>query len=148
MFKSLFGIACLVAISFLLVGCESEGRGFSLPPGDIDKGRLAFESLECTSCHSFRGADTPDQVKERPLHVILGGTTTQVRTYGDLVTSIINPSHRFAYARVGDAKDADGLSNMKNYNQTMTVQELVDIVTYLQTTYKVIVPQTHYGVHI
>jgi len=36
---------------------------------------------------------------------------------------------------------------MKNYNETMTVQELVDIVTYLQTTYTVIAPQTHYAMY-
>jgi hypothetical protein len=29
-------------------------------------------------------------------HITLGGTTTRVRTYGELVTPIINPSHRVA----------------------------------------------------
>ncbi len=147
MFKSLISTACLIVISFLITGCESEGRGFSLPAGDIEKGRLAFESLECTNCHSFRGADVADRARDKPLHVILGGATTRIRTYGDLVTSVINPSHRIAYASLGDAKNAEGLSNMKNYNETMTVQQLVDIVTYLQTTYTVIVPQTHYAIY-
>ena len=147
MYKSLVSVACLAVILFLVAGCENEGKGFSLPEGDVDKGRMTFERLACTNCHSLRGADAPEYAKDKPLHVILGGTTTRVRTYGDLVTSVINPSHRIAYASQGDAKDADGRSNMRNYNETMTVQELVDIVTYLQTTYKVIVPQTHYTIY-
>lgn len=57
-------------------------------------------------------------------------------TWSWLVTSIINPSHRFAPGHPADAVQADGQSAMTNYNDVMTVSQLVDLVTYLQTQYK------------
>jgi hypothetical protein len=68
--------------------------------------------------------------------VELGGLTDRVQTYGDLVTSIINPSHRIAegYSPEEVMLD-DGESRMAYYNSVMTVEELIDIVTFLETKY-------------
>ena len=61
---------------------------------------------------------------------------TRIQTYGELVTSIINPSHRLArgYA-VEEIASEEGESEMKNYNDVMTVSELIDLVTFLQSHY-------------
>jgi len=41
----------------------------------------------------------------------------------------------------------DGESKMYIYNTHMTVQELIDIVMFLQPEYEVIPPQYHYRVY-
>jgi sulfur-oxidizing protein SoxX len=54
-----------------------------------------------------------------------------------LVTSIINPLHKIAKGYELDSITESGMSKMRNYNDIMTVTELVDLVTYLQPHYKV-----------
>lgn len=68
--------------------------------------------------------------------IALGGDTTYVRTYGDLVTSIINPSHRFAAGYSAAETRVDGSSKMRIYNDELTVTELADLVAFLQQHYK------------
>ena len=60
----------------------------------------------------------------------------RIKTYGELVTSIINPSHRLAkgYAEANVAME--GKSNMTVYNDVMTVRELIDLVAFLQSHYE------------
>ncbi len=72
---------------------------------------------------------------------------SQVKTYGQLVTSIINPSHKLAPGYPIETISEDGQSKMPLYNGYMTVQELIDIVSFLQPHYEVIVPQYHYRVY-
>ena len=63
------------------------------------------------------------------------------------MTAIINPSHKLAdgYARELVAEDDE--SKMYVYNGYMTVQELIDIVMFLQPYYEVIVPDFHYPMY-
>ena len=132
-----------VAVLFLLSGCNPEARGFALPLGNADAGKAAFVRLECTQCHSVAEGVDKDATGHPDIHFKLGGETTRVRTYGDLVTSIINPNHKIS-GFIKDANvDAEGNTNMPSHNEVMTVQELVDLTTYLQTTYKIIRPETH-----
>ena len=70
--------------------------------------------------------------------------TTARRTYGDLLTSVINPSHRISQAYLGEQVTTDGESRMRRYNDVMTVQQLVDIVTFLETQYTLIRPNNPY----
>jgi sulfur-oxidizing protein SoxX len=74
--------------------------------------------------------------------VKLGGETTRVRTYGELVTSIINPSHRIAPAHraTGALPEDESVMSYAYLNDVMTVQQLVDIVALLQPTYEVVQP--------
>jgi hypothetical protein len=60
------------------------------------------------------------------------------------VTSIINPSHDLADGYAERLVSEDGESKMYNYNGYMTVQELIDIVSFLQPYYEVTVPDTVY----
>ena len=69
--------------------------------------------------------------------VVLGGLTPNVKTYGDLVTSIINPSHRFALGYSDEETKTDGKSKMRLYNDQMTITQLIDLVAFLQSRYEV-----------
>ena len=66
-----------------------------------------------------------------------------VRTYGELVTAVINPSHHLAgeYRRAVGSSDAK--SPMRDHNGTMTVQELIDLVAFLQSTYSEFLPNDY-----
>jgi hypothetical protein len=139
--KLLFASRILFTV-FIITGCEQEGRGFSLPQGDANAGKATFQQLGCGTCHSVKGENNGETT--RMTHVVLGGLTTRVRTYGELVTSVINPSHRIARATFGEAADESGKSNMTIYNEVMTVQQLVDLVTYLQAKYDIMVPRAYY----
>ena len=83
-----------------------------------------------------------------PPFVELGGKVTRVKTYGELVTAIINPSHKLAQGYSAEQVTSDGEeSRMPVYNGYMTVQELIDIVAFLQPHYDVFVPQYEYRVY-
>jgi hypothetical protein len=71
--------------------------------------------------------------------VTLGGEVTRVKTYGELVTSIINPSHRLARGYPTEEVSAAGESLMAlaYLNDVMTVQQLIDLVAFLQARYEV-----------
>ena len=75
---------------------------------------------------------------EPELSIVLGGEVARLKTYGELVTSIINPSHRIARGYPADVVQADGQSKMKNYNDVMTVSQLIDLVAFLQSHYSLI----------
>jgi mono/diheme cytochrome c family protein len=122
-------------------------RGFSLPEGNAEAGRAAFMALQCNTCHTSQDVKQLDS--ETDISVMLGGEVGRVKTYADLVTSIINPSHRLArgYPTAEIAEGTESL--MRNYNQVMSVQELVDIVSYLQPQYslRVYEPTVYRGYH-
>ena len=132
----------LFILVFLLASCDfgvNSGRGFSLPEGNVDKGRVTFLELECNACHSVgdiervAGSEGPD------INVKLGGRVTSIKTYGDLVTSVINPSHKTSRRFVKQNAAAEGGElKMVVYNEIMTVQQLVDLVTYLETNYQAV----------
>lgn len=126
----------------LLTGCENNSRGFALPPGDVEQGEAAFVELGCNGCHSVK--DSVKRLREGghpQIYIQLGGEKTRVKSYEELVTSIINPSHRLSRGYDPRYVDDDGESKMPRYNEVMTVQQLVDITTYLSSKYSVWSPE-------
>jgi len=122
--------------------------GFSLPEGDVDRGKQAFLDLQCHACHTIAGMELPRLPDEPQSPFIeLGGEVARVTTYAELVTSVINPSHRLAPGYPEELITENGESRMPVYNEVMTVQELVDIVTFLQEQYEVVVPETRYPMY-
>jgi len=113
-----------------------------LPEGDIEKGKVTYKRLACIECHSIPNIEW--RGGKDNLKIPLGGEVTSLKTYGDLVTSVINPSHKVASFHNQKTSTEGGLSNMKNYNEIMTVQELIDLVTFLQSEYQVVSPPTQY----
>ncbi len=142
MAKSVFYLLLTVSMSVTL-GCGSPpdpDKGFTLPEGDAQAGKASYVSLQCNACHRIDGiAQITTKGEEPELSIALGGPDTRIKTYDDLVTSIINPSHRLAKGYPGDAVSADGKSKMTNYNDVMTVTQLVDLVMFLESKYTLLV---------
>ena len=134
----------LFGLFFILASCNfgpNSGRGFSLPQGSVDKGRTTFVELECNTCHSVGDIEHVTGREGPDIHVMLGGQVTAQKTYGDLMTSVINPAYRTSRRHVNrnNASEGDEL-RMVAFNETMTVQQLVDLVTYLESNYEVVPP--------
>lgn len=131
----LFVIGCAAACG---CGCDAEKReakGFRLPDGDIEKGKEAFVALNCQTCHTVSGVKLPPASSPGQHNVILGGVVVKVKSYGELVTAVIHPAHDIA--KTFDATKMEGeLSPMPQYNQVLTVEQMVDIVSFLHSRYK------------
>ena len=100
--------------------------------------------MQCNQCHTVYGEELPEIPFADPPYVVLGGPVSRVKTYGQLITGIINPSHELAEGYAAEQVSENGESNMYDYNGYMTVQELIDIVMFLQPHYDVIVPEYRY----
>jgi hypothetical protein len=118
--------------------------GFRLPDGDAETGRELFVELQCNSCHRIADIEMPPPAEVGPVLITLGGPVARVKTYGQLVSSVINPSHKISRRFSDQQVSKDGESIMRVYNETMTVQQLIDIVAFLQVQYKVAVPEYTY----
>ncbi len=139
-----------LVVAFGLLGCTRSATspaGFRLPDGSEEQGRATFVNLQCHECHAVKGEQFPETTGANPPYVQLGGPVTRVKTYGELVTAIINPSHKLSNAYAAKIVSKDGVSNMPVYNDHMTVRELTDLVTFLQARYDVVVPQRDYRVY-
>jgi sulfur-oxidizing protein SoxX len=123
-------VTTLFAITMLSACSE---RNFSLPEGNIESGKIVFSNLQCIACHTLEGVE--DKGIERTLSVKLGGERNRTYTYAELVTSIINPSHKLASGYAKESVSIEGVSKMRNYNDVMTVSELIDLVTFLESKY-------------
>jgi hypothetical protein len=132
------GAAALVMLA-LLVGCDAgpkSGRGFVFPEGNTARGQKAFVDLKCYTCHRVAGvADLPAPTVAPEKVVLLGGEVVAVRTYGELVTAVIHPSK--AVTAGGPA--TRGVI-MPPANDTMTVTQMLDLVTFLHPRYRKLEP--------
>jgi sulfur-oxidizing protein SoxX len=146
--KGLFVLGLLFGI-LVLTACQRESRGFVLPVGNINTGKQLFVSMNCNDCHSIGDVarSTEGERGGAPL-IQLGGEVTTLKAYGELVTSVINPSHKISQRHQTDQQltSPEGASKMEArcYNDVMTVQELIDIVAFLQSEYELIVPTNTY----
>ncbi len=135
--KLIRGTGAALAI-LSLSACDT--HEFVLPPGDAEAGQATFVELGCNNCHSVTDKVEHAPAEGNPIHVELGGTVTRIKTYPDLVTSIINPSHKLSRGANAMTVTEEGESKMPVYNDVMTVQQLVDLTTFLEQTYQVWVP--------
>ena len=125
-----------------LAGCNPDARGFKLPAGEPAAGKAVFVELACNECHSVADVGLI-AAAESGFNLALGGKTTRVKTYGELLTSIINPSHKIARRYSERPLATDGESAMRTYNSVMTVQQLVDLVSFLESEYELEIPQSY-----
>ena len=131
--------ALLLCALTCLSACDRGDRGqgqLYLPEGDAASGATHFVSLGCVGCHVVVDADLPEPAKAGPVRVMLGSRTGRRMSYGQLVTSIVNPSHKLAARYRADEVSKDGESLMRSYNDVMTVTQLADLVAFLQTHYE------------
>jgi Cu/Ag efflux protein CusF len=104
-----------------------KGWTFTMPKGDLVKGRAVFDKFSCYSCHEVRGEKFPAPEKGQ---AAVGPELSQMGPMHPLeyfTESTINPS------AVGAKKyrGPDGKSKMPDFNTDMTVQELIDVSAYL-----------------
>lgn len=143
-------LTAFFALIVFVAGCSPDPTsafGFKLPDGDAIEGRAVFLYMQCNQCHTIDGLTLPTAPDSDPPYVELGGQVTHVQTYGQLVTSIINPSHKLASGYAAEKVSENGESNMYIYNRHMTVQELIDLVAFLQPQYDVVPPQYDYRMY-
>ena len=134
-FSNVFVALCAV---LLVSACDRSDRrqdAVYLPEGDAAKGEMHFVSLGCDSCHFVAGADLPEPAEAGPVRVRLGSQGSRTMSYGQLVTSVVNPSHRIAARYRQDEVSQDGESLMNTYNDVLTVTQLTDLVAFLQAHY-------------
>ncbi|MEY4940413.1 MAG: hypothetical protein RIQ93_2148 [Verrucomicrobiota bacterium] len=140
--KTLSAMTLLLA-SLLAGGCDSSlkstGR-LRLPQGSAEAGKRAFVSLNCTRCHTVPGVELPKPTAPASEVLALGGNVNRLRTIGDLMTSIIHPSAALSEKMRSREAVKAGKSPMPEVNDIMTVQEMVDLVTFLQPQYKQLPP--------
>jgi sulfur-oxidizing protein SoxX len=150
MMKAITALGTIIAIAALLSACDAEKvmseRGFRLPDGDAQAGRETFLYMQCNQCHTIEDEELPIIPGTEP-YVELGGVVSHVKTYGELVTAIVNPSHKLADGYAEDLVSEDGVSNMYIYNDYMTVQELTDLVRFLQPHYDIAPPRYQYRIY-
>ena len=148
--KATTTLSAIIAVAALLSACDADQvmseRGFRLPDGDPQSGREVFLYLQCNQCHTIKNEELP-VIPGTELYVELGGVVTHIKTYGELVTAIVNPSHKLADGYAEDQVSEDGVSNMYLYNDYMTVQELTDLVRFLQPHYDVAPPRYQYRIY-
>ena len=145
--KPVLRLISLVVCVLFLHACGSDPKspwGFRLPDGDAVKGQALFVELQCNACHTIAELELAAPAQRGPVAVVLGGPVARVKTYGDLVSSVINPSHKLIFNYPEEDIARDGESLMRIYNETMTVQQLIDLVAFLQPQYKVSLPQYSY----
>jgi len=149
--RAKYAMAVLLAGLLALGACDKEGRmdsrGFRLPDGNAKAGLDTFLYMQCNQCHTIEGMQLPVIPGTEPPYVELGGKVTRIKTYGELITAIIYPSRALADGYAKEDVSVDGESNMYVYNRHMTVQELIDLVTFLQPEYDVVMPPISYRGH-
>ena len=133
-------IPCLLLVlaAISLIGCDTGPKGsigFTLPDGDVERGKATYVKFQCNACHATEQIPQLESGAAVAISVVLGGETTRIKSYGELVTSIINPSHRVSRRKSGDLADASGRSKMISYNDVMTVSQLIDLVAFVQSSY-------------
>ena len=130
----------IVAVLVTAVGCAYPG--FPIQEGDIARGRQAFVDHRCHQCHSVSGVELPALAGAGPVQLELGGEIVSARTYTDLMTSIINPDHVISEAYRARLSLETGVPLQSPMPlpdiDTMTVRQLIDIVTFLDSRYVMI----------
>jgi hypothetical protein len=127
----------------LVSGCGfTPTFGFPIEEGDIDAGRQAFIDHQCHACHSIAGVRLPALAGAAGVMLELGGETIFVRSYAELVTSIINPDHVVS-EEYRDRQLLEGALPLESpmpmpHIDNMTVRQLIDLVAFLDSRYELI----------
>ena len=113
------------------LGGVPPGWQFRFPDGDPSAGRAVFAKLECYQCHTIQGETFP-QVSASPSSI--GPELTGMGDHHPVeyfAESILNPN---AIIVLGPGyTDAEGMSIMPDFRDSMTVAEFVDLLAYLQS---------------
>ncbi len=105
-----------------------EGWKLTWPKGDPAKGRQVFSKLECYACHEVKGEKFPATREKGKIgpELSMMGPLHEADYFAE---AIINPGAVIEKGKGYQA--ADGTSKMPSFNDSMTVQELIDLVAFL-----------------
>jgi L-cysteine S-thiosulfotransferase len=142
---SVNALKCFAAVSLAACvgGCSyTPIFGFPIEQGNIEAGRQAFIDHQCHQCHSIANMQLPPLAGADPPILELGGETTSVKTYAELMTSIINPNHAISQ-RYRDRLALDAVVPLNSPMptpaiDTMTVRQLIDLVAFLDSRYQLV----------
>lgn len=105
---------------------------FSLPEGDPAQGREIFVQMECYKCHEIQGETFPMVAEgERGAGPELSQMAGMhpIEFFAEAIihpNAVIDPDDK-AKGYVGE----DGKSKMPDYNDVLTVKQVLDMATYL-----------------
>lgn len=139
MMKLILLATCMATL--FISGCDSgpkSSAGFTLPEGDVAQGKERFIKFGCNACHTTKTVEHLAITGEHD--IFLGGPTSHIKTYGELVTSIINPSHRVSVKHHAERNPEDGSSPMPVFNDIMSVTDLIHLVAFVQSGYVLRIP--------
>lgn len=116
-----------------------KGWRFAIPDGDHEAGRQVFDDFECFKCHEVLGEDFPvSEAEQGDVGPALSGMGA-MHPAEYFAETIIDPNASATW-RIKHHKDedkgylgADGTSKMPSYTDSMTVQQLIDLVAYLKS---------------
>jgi mono/diheme cytochrome c family protein len=103
-----------------------KGWSFSFPDGDPNTGKQLYVQLECYACHTIKLPKESLAARPGKVGPELTGYSVLPKEY--LASSIIK-AHTVVAAPGYTVKD--GKAGMGNYNHFLTVQELIDLVAFL-----------------
>lgn len=151
----LFSVVFLVVLVVGFSGCGDSNPDMVrmvLPEGDAQAGQQVFVDLKCTVCHTVSGVrGLPAVESEKPGPDL--GTSLKGVSRGAIATSIIAPQHVnveavelwtdltaeervwLGPAQMPPRQETERQpSRMGEYAGVMTIRELTDLVTFLQST--------------
>jgi mono/diheme cytochrome c family protein len=116
------------------------GWQFTLPMGDPGTGREIFITMQCYTCHNVAGEHFPAYPPRD-----VGPDLTSMGAHHPaayLAESILHPN---AVIITGKGYTGpDGLSRMPEYNSSLTIAQLIDLVAYLKSLQEP-TPDTHHS---
>jgi mono/diheme cytochrome c family protein len=106
---------------------------FALPSGTAAAGEQVFVKMECYSCHTVAGKRFGDP-GQNPGGIGPDLTAAHARLPREyLAESVVNFERYVAHGQpLKGYLAADGTSRMGNYNDLLTVRELLDLVEFLK----------------
>ncbi|NNC64239.1 MAG: c-type cytochrome [Gammaproteobacteria bacterium] len=136
-------ILAALSLAVLVAGCAyTPGVSLPIQEGDIARGRQAFIDHQCHQCHSIAGLNLPALAGAGPVQLELGGEVIAVRSYAELLTSIINPNHIVSESyrqqlQLEATVPLDSPMPMPHIDN-MSVRQLIDLVAFLDSRYVLI----------
>jgi mono/diheme cytochrome c family protein len=106
---------------------------FALPAGNAAAGEQVFAKMECYSCHTVAGKRFGDPT-QKPGGIGPDLTAAHARLPREyLAESVVNFERYIAHGRHRKRfVAADGTSRMGDYNDLLTVRDLLDLVEFLR----------------
>jgi len=149
--RNLVTFVAILLISLVSSACDSQNRpvkGFVLPPGNSERGKQVFIDQGCYQCHTLPAIELPERAANPAVTLEIGGKVYRVKDYGELLDAIVSPDHIVsAKYRMELASDErkNAHSPMPNFNEKITVAELIDLVAFLHEQYIKMDPPDYQG---